>query len=390
MRFLLGVNYWHSSSAMYAWQRFDLGELREDFARIKELGLDVVRFFLTWEAFQPQRDAMSPDALRNFASTMDALHDAGLQAMPTLFCGHMSGVNWLPAWTLDPATPHGRFRTIAAGTESPFGIGDFYSDEALLEAQLLFARSAGERVREHPALYSWDLGNEFSNLREPQSPQAAADWSARLSSELFESSGAAATGGLHGEDIERDRHIRPSSIARPWRFATMHGYPVYSAFARSKDDPNVVPFLMQLTQSFAHKRVLFSELGNPECPPPGGENASAFACLTEAEMAEYAYAAIDRLHARGALGAFWWCWADYDLALATLPPFDLATHELRFGIMRADRTLKPVAGTLARLAGEARHVLEAAPQPIATEDAYYAALPGGIGAAYREYCERNG
>ena len=45
-RFLLGINYWPRQSAMYMWQRFDLDEIGEDMARIKALGLDVVRFFL--------------------------------------------------------------------------------------------------------------------------------------------------------------------------------------------------------------------------------------------------------------------------------------------------------------------------------------------------------
>ena len=44
-RFLLGVNYWPRRSAMYMWERFDAGELAEDLARVKALGLDVVRFF---------------------------------------------------------------------------------------------------------------------------------------------------------------------------------------------------------------------------------------------------------------------------------------------------------------------------------------------------------
>ncbi len=45
-RFLLGINYWPRSSAMYMWDRFDVDEIGEDMARIKALGLDVVRFFL--------------------------------------------------------------------------------------------------------------------------------------------------------------------------------------------------------------------------------------------------------------------------------------------------------------------------------------------------------
>ena len=386
-RFLLGINYWPRRSAMYMWQRFDLDEIGEDLAQIKRLGLDVVRFFLMWEAFQPQPNAMDERALRHFDAVMDRVAEAGLRAMPTLFCGHMSGVNWLPSWTLERETSVGRFRTIANGNVVDRAIGDFYANAELLRAQTLFAHRIGERVRDHPALFAWDLGNEFSNLRLPATAHDAAEWSARLTEALLEASGAGASGGMHGEDLDHDRRLRPSSIARPWPFAMMHGYSVYSAFARDRLDTNVVPFLYQLQQSFSGKRVLFAELGNPECPP-GLDRVDGFACLDENELAQYARGAIDRLHARGALGAFWWCWADYDPALATLPPFDRAPHELRFGVVRSDGTLKPVAQVLAQLAGEARQTVDTLPAPIGDESEHYAGLPQSIEREYRPYCDR--
>jgi endo-1,4-beta-mannosidase len=385
-RFLLGINYWPSRTAMYMWQRFDLDAIGEDLARIKALGLDVVRFFLMWEAFQPEPNAMNEGTLRQFEALMERIAAAGLQAMPTLFCGHMSGVNWLPAWTLERETVRGRFRTIAGGSVVERAIGDFYADPELLAAQTFFARRVGERVAGHPALLAWDLGNEFSNLRAPASASDAADWSARLTDALNSVSGASVCAGMHGEDLDRDRNLRPSSIARPWPFATMHGYSVYSAFARDRLDANVVPFLCQLTQSFAGKGVMFTEFGNPECPP-GATVVDGFACLDEAEMARYARGAIDRLRARGALGAFWWCWADYDPALAAVPPFDRAPHELRFGIVRSDGTLKPVAQTLAQIAAGPRDV-QGLPAPIAVEAEHYAGLPQSIESEYRAYCNR--
>jgi endo-1,4-beta-mannosidase len=384
-RFLLGINYWPRRSAMYMWQRFDIDEIGEDMDRIKELGLDVVRFFLMWEALQPQPNALDSAALRRFDAIMDRIAQAGLQAMPTLFCGHMSGVNWLPAWTLERETTLGPFRTISHGAVVEHAIGDFYADPQLLKAQVLFAHRVGERVRDHPALFAWDLGNEFSNLRLPATANDAAQWSLRLSETLLEVSGKGATAGMHGEDLDQDRRLRPSSIARPWSFATMHGYSVYSAFARDRLDTNVVPFLCQLQQSFSGKPVLFTELGNPECPP-GTNRVDGFACLDENELASYALGAIDRLAARGALGGFWWCWADYDPALATLPPFDRAPHELRFGVVRSDGTAKPVAQTLAQLARAAPDVVEP-PAPIADEAEHYAGLPQSIEREYRAYCD---
>ncbi|HZZ66285.1 MAG TPA: hypothetical protein VFE17_12335 [Candidatus Baltobacteraceae bacterium] len=392
-RFLLGINYWPRRSAMYMWDRFDLGEVREDFARIRSLGLSVVRFFLMWDVFQPHPDSVDPVALRRFDQMMDAIAGAGLRAMPSFFTGHMSGVNYLPAWVLDHHRPHGRFRTFGSRLQQyPWGAGNFYA-RPLLDALAFQARRVGERCKGHEALYLWDLGNEFSNLRAANSPGEAAGWSARLAQELYDASGVESTAGNHGEDLTEDRGIRPSSFCAPLAHAVMHGYSVYSSFARSRTDPEVVPFLCQLWQSMSGKPVLFNEFGNPTCPPgtvspydrqplPGDpppdasripNNAASYACLTEAEMATYCYEVLDRLQRRGALGGFWWNWADYAVELAQTPPFDQAPHEMSFGIIRNDGTFKPVAHTLKQFAQEGRNVVPA-PPPIVREDEWFATM----------------
>ena len=395
MRFSLGINYWPRRSAMAMWERFDAGEVREDFARIAALGLDTVRFFLRWSDFQPSPDAMDAAMLERLAIVVDLAAAAGLRTMPTLFSGHMSGVNWLPSWTLDRATPHGRFRTITERGESPYGIGDFYAGP-LLDAQVLFARAAGAALREHPAIVAWDLGNEFSNLREPASPQAAAEWSRRLCAALHETSGLPVTAGTHGEDLTRDRELRLASLCAPFAFATMHGYPVYSWFSRSRLDPEVVPFLATLTAAFSHHPVLFTEFGNPTCPPgklspydrvplpdeppaptisPEDPVLASYACIDEAEMAAYATAVLDRLHADGRLGAYWWCWSDYADALHAEPPFDVAVHERSFGITRSDGSEKPVAAALSAFAREQRTVVRPPEPPPIADVYYYRTLP---------------
>lgn len=384
-RFLLGVNYWPSRSAMYMWKRFDIGEIREDAAHMRALGLDLVRFFLLWEDFAPEIGALEAAALKQFDAVMAAFGDSGLQAIPTLFCGHMSGVNWLPRWSLSETVPHGRFRTMSAGSQAPYGIGDFYRNDRLVGAQLLLARTLGERIAGHPALHAWDIGNEFSNMRLPDSPESAARWSATLADALLQTSGVPVTAGIHGEDFERDRHIRPSSLAQRLGFATMHGYSVYSVFSRGRLDSEVVPFLCRLVQSFARKPVLFSEFGNPECAPKQS-TAGAFSCLDEEEMSSYACAVLSKLVEIGAIGAMWWCWADYDPQLASLPPFDDAPHELRFGMVRSDGTEKPVAQALARFASEEHPLCPPAP-PIADEHEYFASLPQGVFEIYKEYCQ---
>lgn len=406
MRFSLGVNYWPRRSAMAMWRSFDPDEIAEDFAHIAALGFDTVRFFLRWFDFQPEPRRMERAMLGRLEHVMELLASAGLRAMPTFFTGHMSGVNWLPQWTLDRSTPSGRFRTLTEHGEAPYGIGDFYTG-GLLDAQLYHVREIGTALRGHPAIFAWDLGNEFSNMREPASINDGREWSKRLTHELERTSAHPVTAGIHGEDLTRDRNIRPSWISEPWAFATMHGYSVYSDFARGRTDADVVPFLAQLTAAFTRKPVLFSEFGNPTCPagkispfervalpdePPLPVIAAddpvraSYACLNEDEMARYATEVLDRLHADGRLGAYWWCWADYADALRTTPPFDRAAHEMSFGIVRGDGSEKPVAAALAAFARSARTVL-AAHDPAIFEPAYYADLPGSTHEAYARFVE---
>lgn len=404
MRFSLGVNYWPRRSAMWMWSRFDAGEIREDFARIAALGLDTVRFFLRWDDFQPEPGALDPQMLARLETVVDLAAQHGLVTMPTLFTGHMSGVNWLPGWTLDPQTPHGRFRTFTAAGESPYGIGDFYTGE-LLDAQVLFARGVGARLRAHPAVCAWDLGNEFSNLRAARTEQDAAAWSRRLTEALEETSGIPVTAGTHGEDLTRDNGLRLSSLDAPFAFATMHGYSVYSGFARGRLDAEVVPYLAHVAAAFSRKPLLFSEFGNPTCPPgksspfervalpdeppnpvvPDDDPLRAsYACLSEEEMASYCTRVLDRLHADGRLGGYWWCWADYAEELRVMPPFDRAPHELSFGIVRSDGSEKPVAAALAAFARERRTVVE--PHDAAMDESrFYADLPRSVADGYTAF-----
>lgn len=383
--FRLGINYWPARTAMGMWSRFDAEAIDRDFARIAAAGLRSVRFFLLWEAFQPEDDRIDRDALRKLEQLLELLASHRLRGMPTLFCGHMSGVNWLPRWTLDRDVPSGRFRTISDGKMQPWGIGDFYSRGTLFDAQRFAVRTIGGYFRGNETIEAWDLGNEFSNLAIPKSVADGLSWSETLSRELFAASAIPVTGGLHGEDLEEDRNIRPSAMCAPWEFATIHGYSAYATFARDRLDPDVVPFLYELTASFANKRVLVSEFGNPECPPDG-PNTSKHPCLNENEMAAYAAAVMERLHRLGALGAYWWCYTDYDPRLRDMPPFDRAPHELRFGAWRADGSPKPVVAVLSRMARAGLDVLPAKPD-VAIESDYYA-QPMNVKERYAEFLRK--
>ncbi len=63
--FVLGVNYWPRRMAMYWWNDFYPGEVHEEFALLRDLGLSLVRIFLLWDDFQPTPDTVVPELLAN-------------------------------------------------------------------------------------------------------------------------------------------------------------------------------------------------------------------------------------------------------------------------------------------------------------------------------------
>ena len=103
--FTLGVNYWPRRKAMYWWNNFDAGEVRDEFSVIRELGLKVVRIFLLWDDFQPDPESVSNEALDNLATVADIAGDHDLGLNVTFFTGHMSGPNWSPRWLVGGDLP---------------------------------------------------------------------------------------------------------------------------------------------------------------------------------------------------------------------------------------------------------------------------------------------
>ncbi len=61
-----GVNYYRpgTSWAPQVWKQFDADATRRDFARIKELGVNCVRVFLSYGAFCTEPGALKPEGLQ--------------------------------------------------------------------------------------------------------------------------------------------------------------------------------------------------------------------------------------------------------------------------------------------------------------------------------------
>ena len=163
-KFRLGVNYWPSETAMDWLARYDPAIVRRDFTRIAAAGMDTVRIFLRWEDVQPDPTRIDAAALAAVVDTADAANDAAVELIVTLFTGHMSGVNWIPAWATGGNEGDDRFRVVSGGAVQPRRrvLRNWYADVDITGAQVLLADRVASALSGHPALWAWDLGNEVS------------------------------------------------------------------------------------------------------------------------------------------------------------------------------------------------------------------------------------
>ena len=390
-RFDLGVNYWPASSAMRWWRRFDAGEVDRDFARIRGAGGDLVRFFLLWEDFQPAPDVVSDRALAQLVTVADTAARHGLRILPTLFTGHMSGANFIPAWALTPKADTGRFRVIAGDRVVERAMRNWYADPLVIEAQALLARESARTLAAHPSLWGWDLGNENSNCCVPPTSDDGVRWLERMASEIRSvDASCRVTIGLHMEDLEADRRIGPTEAARVCDVLCMHGYPIYASWSRSAVDHELLAFLADITRWLAGggKDVLFAEFGcATRNGDPEAERIAGASLLAEEEAARYTAAAFERLRTAGATGGLVWCYADYDRAIWSEPPLDRAPHERHFGLWRADGTPKAAAETLAG-AGGGRVPPPPVPWSASERETFYQSPRETLVRLYRAYTER--
>jgi endo-1,4-beta-mannosidase len=342
---------------MYWWSNFDEGEVREEFAIIKEIGLNVVRVFLLWDDFQPDPTSVAKDKLDNLVKVADIAAEYGLGLDVTFFTGHMSGPNWSPRWLLGGPLPpsehqHWLRDVVSNGKKVDLGYRNMFHDEMALNATRLLLKTVVSTLKDHPAIWMWNLGNEPDLFAWPNSSDEGAAWVKEMVG-LIKAIDPKhpVTIGLHGDGLHRDNGLRIDKVYAQTDVAVMHSYPMYTPWARKPLDPDFVPFTCALTSALSGKPVLMEEFGGCTALPgeatyvwkwveTNGRDHEQF-MASEEDFAEFLSLTIPKLQDSGATGAMLWCYADYVPELWDLPPCQNARHERFFGLVRPDGSLKP-------------------------------------------------
>jgi endo-1,4-beta-mannosidase len=342
---------------MYWWNDFDAGEVREEFAIIKEIGMNVIRLFLLWDDFQPEPTMVAKDKLDHLVDVADIAAEAGLGIDMTFFTGHMSGPNWSPRWLLGgnlPPAAHSQWLrdVVSEGKYTDKGYRNMFHDEVALDASRLLLKTVVSELKDHPSIWMWNLGNEPDLFAWPNSSDEGAAWVKGMVDLIKDiDPNHPVTIGLHGDGLHRDNGLRIDKVYAHADVAVMHSYPMYTPWARKPLDPDFVPFTCAVTAALSGKPVLMEEFGGCTAQPgepshtmkwteTNGHEREQF-MAGEEDFAEFLSLTIPKLHHSGATGAMLWCYADYVPELWDLPPCQNAQHERWFGLVRTDGSLKP-------------------------------------------------
>jgi hypothetical protein len=101
-----GVNYYRPGTgwAPQVWKQFDAEATRQDFVRMKELGVNCVRIFLTYHSFYTDAGVLREEGLAKFDKFLALAENAGIYVHPT-GPDHWEGPpNWKPVSSFDEQT----------------------------------------------------------------------------------------------------------------------------------------------------------------------------------------------------------------------------------------------------------------------------------------------
>jgi len=131
-----GVNYYRPRTgwAPQLWKKFDIEATRRDFVRMKELGVNCVRVFISYGSFYQEPGKLDPEGLAKFDAFLKLAEEQGIYVHPT-GPDHWEG---LPEWAR----------------------GDRFAEEGLLAATEAFWRLFAARYSGRAVLFAYDLRNE--------------------------------------------------------------------------------------------------------------------------------------------------------------------------------------------------------------------------------------
>ena len=336
MEFLLGCNYWASNAGADMWRKFDEDVIREDLKALSSYGTTHIRVFPNWRDFQPVMPLYSADGvlsgyclegdvtadnpyyldsamLDRFNVFLELCSEYGIKVVVGLITGWMSGRLYIPS------ALYGK---------------NILTDHTSLFFQQLFIRGFISKFKSHNAICAWDLGNECNCMTRVNRMEAAS-WTAAISNAIrAEDPSRIIISGSHDLGVDNEKAWLIKDQAEWCDILTTHPYPFWGT--HTKND-NILS--LRTTMHATAQNKFYAECGNKPCFAEEIGTMGPMLASNEA-AAKFLRTNLFSLWANGSAGVMWWC--GHDQTMLTAYPYSANMVELELGLLKTDRSPKPV------------------------------------------------
>ena len=342
--YVLGANYWASHAGTNMWKDWRPEVVEKDFEQLSKNGVKVLRVFPLWPDFQPVQniytgageikyiadkneqplppggDGMDEQQLKNFETLTKIASRYNIKVVVALITGWMSGRLYVP-----PALEGKNILT----------------DAGSLYWQRKFVSSFVSRFKNNSAILAWDFGNECNVMQRIGNHYEANTWMAVLSGAIrSQDRSRPIISGMHGLKAENNEPWRIIDQTDYVEVVTTHPYSLFTPYAGIEAINTIRPLL----HGTAETRFYADLSGRPGLVEEIGVLGQMVA--GENEEAAFARTVLFSHWAHDCKGTMWWC--AYDQTKLNHPPYNYSQVESNLGLIKEDRTEKPVMKEFAK------------------------------------------
>jgi len=315
-RFIPVGAHWVPAKAALDWtQQWDEASIDADFAKMKDLGFNTMRFDLFWAWFEPRPGDYNPEAFAQFDFLVKMAHKYQIYLHPALFIGGEVGeAYWDVPWR------HGRHP---------------HADPEMLRLETDHAAALTSHYKGEPAILAWDLTDEppFWIVSGQTTDAMAINWTRLIAGAIRRNDpDTPLVVGISMDDLSHGP-FRPDLIADEVDFFSAHPYSIY--------EPGLFPDPMLSTRG-TYCGTLQTLLGNGAGHPVMiHELGASSAQYTPERIAAFDRTTMYSSLAAGANGFLLWCFTDAAPETYWRAPYLRAPHETQFGLTTWDSQDRP-------------------------------------------------
>lgn len=333
-KFLLGCNYWASNGGMRMWERFSAEVVEKDFERLSSCGVDTIRVFPTWNAFQPIEDTkikwskfryrindqpletqggLDAKQMQNFSVMLTLAEKYHLKVIVALITGWMSGGMFVP----------------------PFLQGeDLIASPKALVWECRFIREFVQAFKDSKAIIAWEPGNECNAMSFDSTEDQNELWLSAITSSIREADSTRPVyAGMHSLTSTGTWNLFQTGYYTD--IQTTHPYPAFTMYCN-----NEPMTCMRAALHAAAESTYYSGIANQPCMVEEIGTLGPVRLNEELE-AEYFEKALATSYQFGTAGFLWWCAFDQDEF--DFAPYDVIAMEENLGLFKMDGTPKLIS-----------------------------------------------